>query len=351
MLLRAFTVTLSLVAQVTSLAVSTAPGSQLKSPPAHHWDISQPLNGATFSYAKPFAGPSLDASATYVSRLRGLRGRDSRRSSITAVSRLQASHLDHPWNASVSPVSVIGGYSTQYAVECVWDDTPIWLLFDTGSSDTWAPNKNFDCLSSTGAVQPPQTCGVGPVQIEKFSGGLVDEVHMFVKYGSGETVSGPMGYAEVSCGGVHVSKQQVGLINSTYWHGNNVTSGILGLAYPSITSGFYGQVGEEAVWNTAPYTPWFTRAVKQGAVAPVFSVALDRDSKGGVLAWGGLPQNVDWEPSSMVSTDLIIVSHVVSRKPYNQNRTLMQIGKHRWSAADGMGVLLLHHHSRWPEMG
>jgi hypothetical protein len=208
----------------------------------------------------------------------------------------------------VSPVSVLGGYSTQYGVECIWDGTPIWLLFDTGSSDTWAPSKKFECLTSTGTVEDPEICGIGPVRIGKFSGGLVDEVHMFVKYGSGETVSGPMGYADVSCGGVHVSKQQVGLVNSTYWHGNNVTSGILGLAYPSITSGFYGQIGEEAIWNTAPYTPWFTKAVKQGAVAPIFSVALERNSTNGVLAWGGLPPNVDWQPGSAVSADLIIVS-------------------------------------------
>lgn len=338
-------VILSFIALSIGAVLEAIPDPHEGAPPKP-WDISQPLNGVTFSRARPISSPSFDGSAVQTLRLRALRGHNSRRSSLTAVSRLQSTPAI-AWNASVSPVTSLGGYSTQYAVECVWDGTPIQLLFDTGSSDTWAAQRGFDCISSTGTVENPENCGIGPVKIAKFSGGYVDEVHMFAGYGSGETVSGPMGYSDVSCGGVEVSKQQVGLVNSTYWHGNNVTSGILGLAYPSITSGFYGKVGEEAIWNTAPYTPWFTNAVKQGQIAPLFSVALARNSTDGVLAWGGLPPNVDWQPSSGVSTDLIIVSLSIRLK----SRKLITSGQPRRRTADGLAVFLLHHHPGRNEMG
>ena len=271
------------------------------------WDISQPLNGVRFEHAKASSAASFDASAVQVSRLRRVRTHGSRSSSVSALSRLQTSR-NPPFNASISPVKVAGGFSTQYGVECLWDDKPLWLIFDTGSSDTWTPMKDFDCIDLADRPGDPSICGFGPVPIEKFRHGFVDDVHVKIEYGSSETASGPMGYSDISCGGIEVLKQQVGLMNRTYWHGNNVTSGILGLAYPSITSGFYGRVGEEAVWNTAPYTPWFSKAVMQGLVAPMFSVVLERNSTDGILAWGGLPPTVDWQPESGVTTDLIIVS-------------------------------------------
>ncbi|KAF7544477.1 hypothetical protein G7Z17_g9917 [Cylindrodendrum hubeiense] len=123
----------------------------------------------------------------------------------------------------------------------------------------------------------------------------------------GEEISGPMGRSDISCGGLFVPEQQVGLANKTYWHGNNVTVGILGLAYPSITSAYYGQVGEEEPWLTISYTPFLTRAISQGTIDPVFSVAIMRNSSSGILTWGGLPPML-WNPESKAVTDLIIAN-------------------------------------------
>jgi hypothetical protein len=73
-----------------------------------------------------------------------------------------------------------------------------------------------------------------------FGHGFTNDVHFFLKYCSGEKVSGPMGYSDITCGGLTVSWQQVGLAKHTHWGGNNVTIGALGLAYSSLTSAYFG---------------------------------------------------------------------------------------------------------------
>jgi hypothetical protein len=116
-----------------------------------------------------------------------------------------------------------------------------------------------------------------------------------------------MGYVDIACGGISVSGQQAGLANYTYWHGNNLTVGILGLAYPSITSAFYGEIGQEAAWNAIQYTPFLTKAIMQGSIDPVFSVTLTKNSSDGIIGWGGLPP-VQTAAHMYATTDLIIVS-------------------------------------------
>lgn len=290
-------------------ALATAGGDE--------WDVSKPLNGITFQRAKAVKAPAVDGPAARFSRLHRIGGRrGSGRAASTAMSALlrapaarqdRRPYQDHPYQN----ISTAGDFSTQYAIQCAWDGAPVWLLFDTGSSDTWAVQTGFECTDGFGGSgHGPEACGFGSPTIDGFGGGPIAELHFLLKYGSGERVVGPMGYSDVSCGGVRVARQQVGLANSTYWHGNNLTVGILGLAYPSLTSAYYGRVGNEAPWNSVSYTPFLTSAVTQGAMDPVFSVALVKNSSEGVLAWGGLPP-MDWRAvrgGRPAVADLIIVS-------------------------------------------
>lgn len=276
---------------------------------APDWDLAKPMNGLTFERVKAVAKPSQDRTTMRFSHLKGIKARPGQQhySGVSALSRVRGSSTPSSVKQSFQNITAVTDASTQYAIQCGWDGVPVWLLFDTGSSDTWATKTGFRCSDGSGDSHNEAACGFSRPYIDGFGHGQIDELHFYLKYGSGEHISGPMGYSDISCGGVSVSKQQVGLANNTYWHGNNVTVGILGLAYPAITSAYYGDIGQEAPWNAMSYTPFLTSAISQGSIGPIFSVALLKNSTDGVIAWGGLPP-MDWQFRGFAKTDLIVVS-------------------------------------------
>lgn len=100
-----------------------------------------------------------------------------------------------------------------------------------------------------------------------------------------------MGYEDVSLGGLTVPRQQVALVTSGFWQGDSETSGLMGFAYPSLTSStqetYYGDIQK-------PYAPFFFNAIQQGLVPPVFTLALGRNTLDETIAGqiglgGGLP--------------------------------------------------------------
>lgn len=261
------------------------------------------MNGITFERAKASSNPTIDRTSLRLSRLRNTKkiSHDQKYPGAFSVFQRVADR-----SVKVQNISVVGAYSTQYAIRCDWDETPAWLIFDTGSSDTWAVQSKFRCEDMTGHKHPQTACAFGRPYIKDFEDGEMDGVHFHISYGSGEDISGPMGKSNISCGGLSVPGQQVGLANRTYWHGDNVTVGLLGLAYKSLTSAYYGSVSEERPWTAVPYTPFLTRAISRGTIEPLFSVAMRRNSSDGVLAWGGLPPMV-YSRKRKAATDLIIV--------------------------------------------
>ncbi|KAF4447641.1 hypothetical protein F53441_8845 [Fusarium austroafricanum] len=274
-----------------------------------HWDMSVSLNGFSFERAKTLAAKSTDRAGVHVSRLKSLKAQTGPHAR-SHFSDLARAHLAAP-GKGVTPyqnISAVGSFSTAYAIQCTWDDTPVWLIIDTGSSDTWAAKTGFTCEDNAGGKREDQsTCRFGQPHIPNFLQEM-PEVYFHRRYKSGEDVSGPMGTSDIACGGISVSKQQVGLASRAYWRGDNVTVGVLGLAYPSLTSAYLGDPddpSEESEWNNYPYTPWLTTAILQGLIDPVFSVSIDRNTSDGVLAWGGLPP-MPWGPKSFAATDLII---------------------------------------------
>ncbi|KAJ4127232.1 hypothetical protein NW768_008860 [Fusarium equiseti] len=283
----------------------------------YEWDLPTSLNGFSFERAKALEFKPLksaDNLGVYTSRLKSLKSRSDvyPRSTLSLLTRpdLQA-FSDGNGTVHHQNISAVGSFSTAYAIQCTWDQTPVWLIFDTGSSDTWAAKTGFRCENSAGNKRDQAACEFGQPHIQDFLQGI-SEVYFHRRYGSGEDVSGPMGTSDIACGGVSVSGQQVGLANRAFWHGNNVTVGILGLAYPSLTSGYIGDPSDpvdESEWNNYPYTPWLTNAISQGSIDPVFSITIDRNTSDGVLAWGGLPP-MHWYPKSVASTDLIITKLV-----------------------------------------
>lgn len=270
------------------------------------WDLSSPMNGFTFKHVPKIAESTTDQPTLRFSRLKNIKSSAARLSVVSALSRA-ANHAHVSADEPYQNISAVGEFSTQYAIECTWDGVTVPLLFDTGSSDTWAAKRGFECEDNTRGLTDQATCEFGGPYISGFAYGEIDNIHFSLQYGSGEEVSGPVGYSDISCGGLSVSQQLVGLANHTYWHGDNFTVGILGMAYPSITSAFYGPIGDEAPWNTITYSPFLTTAISQGTMEPVFSVTITKNSSDGVLAWGGLP-SIPYDHGKNATADLLIVS-------------------------------------------
>lgn len=206
-------------------------------------------------------------------------------------------------------ITSTSAYGTQYAVEALFDGVPMSLLIDTGSSDTWAVQRNFHCVDYSGELLPQETCGFGKTYPETFQYGRTDpETHMFIQYGDGEIVTGPMGFSDVSIGNVTIKKQQVCLANTTYWYGNNYTSGLMGLAFPALTNAYLGDDVDHEFGNQVQYSPLFTSMVNQGLVDPVFSIAIDRNASSGMLAFGGIAPASGLDLSRTATLDMVIVS-------------------------------------------
>jgi hypothetical protein len=92
-------------------------------------------------------------------------------------------------------------------------------------------------------------------------------------------------------------KQQVALAAKAGYQGLGNISGVLGLAFPSITQGFAGNDPSlDRPETQVPYNPVFTSMYKAGLIPPVFSLAISRSRPiaqkfglpEGFLALGGL---------------------------------------------------------------
>lgn len=116
-----------------------------------------------------------------------------------------------------------------------------------------------------------------------------------------------MGYQDVTFSGITVENQQVALVNYGYWLGDQESSGLLGFAYPSITSAFSGTDPRDNDYEgSIHYNPFFWSAFERGKVESMFSLALTRGTEGaaGQLALGCLP-DIQYK-GEFVSTPLVV---------------------------------------------
>ncbi|KAL2862606.1 pepsin-like aspartic protease [Aspergillus lucknowensis] len=180
------------------------------------------------------------------------------------------------------------------------------LLVDTGSSDTFVIEDDFECAS-------PSTYGGDFIEVDQSFCGYATGSYSIAESDSfdpipGETFQaayaagvarGVMAFEDIELGGVTVTDQRFGLVN---WSTpiNVGASGVLGLAYPPITSAYElnGTIDEDDLnyqGEEHPYNPLFVNMYRRGLVAPYFSLALDRlpsdqeSGSGGVMVLGGLP--------------------------------------------------------------
>jgi hypothetical protein len=236
-------------------------------------------------------------------------GTKHRRSAAAALGVVQRMHS----GGAYENVTANNVYGIIYTIQLLWGKTPVSVILDTGSSDTWVVQSNFTCLSSLGDKVDQASCWFGSTYNGTFSGGSIFDQHLFIQYGDGETAYGPMGYQNITVGNLTVERLEVGLVNSTYWQGDNITSGIMGLAYPCNTNAYFGASGSNGILNEVEYPPVFTNIVQQGLSAPYFAIALERNSSAGVISFGGTPPYQDVDYSDAAETPIIIVRRSMPR--------------------------------------
>ncbi|KAF8183823.1 acid protease [Mycena galopus ATCC 62051] len=179
------------------------------------------------------------------------------------------------------------------------------VIIDTGSSDTWLMKKGFLCLNLTGFPESTRTCAFGSDGFDTSASSTFKtfpNATFKISYGSGtgQFLSGPVGFDTVSVGCLSITQQEIGTPDRAAWDGDGVNSGLLGLGFSSLTSVYNtSDFTKTSNKNHIPYDPFFFTAVKQGAVThPFFSLALNRgvfgadatvDPNLGFLAFGGMP--------------------------------------------------------------
>jgi hypothetical protein len=206
----------------------------------------------------------------------------------------------------VGNVTSVDRYDSQYATEVLLNGRLVQLVLDTGSADTWVRGPNFQCLNDPNGTQP--TCNLGAAYAGDFPDGPIQNQHFAVNYGDGESIAGLLGVMNVSIGGIYISGQEIALASQGRWYGNNVSSGVLGMAYPSLTSAYWGtNLSDTAPYLETKYSPVVNSMIDSGIIQPYWCLAIDRNSSQGVFSLGGMPP-VDLSSSYAVITPLLIVS-------------------------------------------
>ncbi|KAK0629418.1 aspartic peptidase domain-containing protein [Bombardia bombarda] len=160
-------------------------------------------------------------------------------------------------------------HDVYYIIELQVGNQTIPVSVDTGSSDTWLVQNGYRCISYYGETPD---CGLGEGLRGNLSGGNIPDLVFGRAYTDGTFVRGYFGYDDVSIGGITAKHQQLGLVDVASWFGDGLVSGLLGLAYPLMTS---LEGGEQSM---APYNPVFFTMWKDKLVQGLFSIALSRDA-------------------------------------------------------------------------
>ncbi|KAK7001699.1 acid protease [Favolaschia claudopus] len=160
------------------------------------------------------------------------------------------------------------------------------------------PKKGFACSDLKGNSKSAASCAFGTPGFDSRLSNTFQpypNTTFAVSYGDGEYLSGSAAFETVSVGGLPVTHQEIGLVSSAAWVGDGINSGLLGLAYPQLTS----VSNKSNPGETATYYPVLSMAFQQKRIRRHFSIALNRGTASGMrspktdphlgyLAFGGV---------------------------------------------------------------
>lgn len=190
------------------------------------------------------------------------------------------------------------------------DQPPFQAVIDTGSSDTWVAHNDFQCVTPGGKPTTQETCSFGPLYNTSSTFTEIPEKEFNISYVDGEFLNGVLGWERVTFAGATFN-QTVGLVDYACWYGDEISSGLIGLAFPSLTSAYEG---DSVSGDAVPYSPIFTTMHTENHVPPLFSLALTRAESitertaGGWLSFGGLPPQVGYKaPFAAAKLEMLAV--------------------------------------------
>ena len=171
-----------------------------------------------------------------------------------------------------------------YTTDIEFGTETFTVVLDTGSSDTWLVEDNFTCTKGAQSA-----CDFGKTYTRTPTFSPIANENFEISYSDGEFLDGIFGKEKVTLAGVTVNDQQIAVVEQGSWTGDGVSSGVLGLAFPANTRAFTGSsYSADSAANQISYNPIFTSMYTEGSVAPLFSLALERDGTGS-FAVGGTP--------------------------------------------------------------
>ncbi|KIX98381.1 uncharacterized protein Z520_05682 [Fonsecaea multimorphosa CBS 102226] len=204
-------------------------------------------------------------------------------------------------------------FGTNFDVNVTIGGETFPLLVDTGSSDTYVMKKGYRCFDKTNGTELPQSaCLYGSATYTPSATYSQIPNEIFgVQYGAG-IASGVLAHEEVTLAGITVKNATIAVANSSSPQGDGVNSGILGLAYPALTSGHPANVTDNTTYfyNRLTYNPLLFVMHQQGLIEPYFSLALARTPQnstsgfGGYLSLGGLPPVPHSDAFTSVSVEI-----------------------------------------------
>ncbi|KAL4804980.1 aspartic peptidase domain-containing protein [Aspergillus unguis] len=237
-----------------------------------------------------------------ISQLLALTGAASTISSVNAVNVPRDLSLSRRANSNTTSHEIklhSTLYGSRFFAPVTIGGQEFSLLVDTGSSDLFVIEEDFECLDVDSSGQQYEEvsqseCGYNSAAYSLNSSSTyqgISNESFLAAYGAG-VANGLMAYEDIEVGGVTVTHQRFGLVNvSTVMQLGG--SGVMGLAYPIITSAYEnnGTLDEE---DQEPYSPLFVSMARRGLVDPYFSLAFDRlesgqeTGDGGVMVLGGV---------------------------------------------------------------
>ncbi|EAT80295.2 hypothetical protein SNOG_12482 [Parastagonospora nodorum SN15] len=208
-------------------------------------------------------------------------------SSVVAVPAYDAGILEQTYpNANVNE-DLIGVGGRIYITNVTMAGQKFAMVIDTGSSDTWLATTNFQCLDPDYGTPLSNTYCAFPSYYNRAGSSTWRSINadFNVTYAGGEFLNGKLGTENLGIGGISrgqspfvTVKQTIGAVDSGYWNGDGISSGLMGLAYPALAKGINNR---QLNYTSILYT---LLALRRPTTA--------QPRAGGLLAIGGIPSSI-----------------------------------------------------------
>ncbi|KAI0315205.1 aspartic peptidase domain-containing protein [Amylostereum chailletii] len=182
-------------------------------------------------------------------------------------------HVATKRRAATDTAVVFGtGQDEEYSANITIGGQSFAVIIDTGSSDTWLVKEGFSCFTLDDNATTTDNCAFGSagfVPADSPTYKAFPDHNFNISYGDGEFITGDVGFETVTVGGLTVTNQEIGVVDNAAWTGDGVTSGLIGLCYPGLTSVYTGDdPNNDSSSNRVKYNPFFFTAIAEGAFDP-----------------------------------------------------------------------------------